>query len=250
MKRILALALSVLVWTQPTPAPAQAPAQVPTRAAIEEIVRDLIRREPEIVLEALEALEKRRDTAQAEQAKRALAERRRELENDPDAPVAGNPRGTVVVVEFFDYRCQFCKRMHEPVKQMLAADRDVRLVRRDLPILGPASVVAARAALAARAQGPQRYEALHEALMTARGNLDEAAVFRLAAEAGLDVARLRRDMEDPRVAALLRRNADLAQALNITGTPGYAIGEALVPGAVDLGTLRALVAEARTRAPR
>ncbi|MFN8757577.1 MAG: DsbA family protein, partial [Tagaea sp.] len=92
--------------------------------------------------------------------------------------------------------------------------------------------------------------ALHEALMTARGNLDEAAVFRLAAEAGLDVARLRRDMEDPRVAALLRRNADLAQALNITGTPGYAIGEALVPGAVDLGTLRALVAEARTRAPR
>ncbi|MFM8799677.1 MAG: DsbA family protein, partial [Tagaea sp.] len=85
MKRVLALALSVLVWSQPRPVPAQAP----TRAAIEEVVRDLIRREPEIVLDALEALEKRRDTAQAEQAKRALAERRRELENDPDAPAAG-----------------------------------------------------------------------------------------------------------------------------------------------------------------
>lgn len=244
MKRFLALALLAFVWSGP------AASQTPSREAIEEIVRDLIRREPEIVLEALEALEKRREAAQAQQGRRALSERRRELENDPEAPVAGNPRGTVVVVEFFDYRCPYCKRMHEPVKQMLAADRDVRLVRRDLPILGPASTIASRAALASRAQGAPRYEAFHEALMTARGSLDEAGVFRIAREAGLDVDRLRRDMEDPRVASLLRRNADLAQALGLTGTPGYAIGDALVPGAVDLATLRSLVAEARTRAPR
>jgi protein-disulfide isomerase len=244
MKRFLALAALALAWAAP------APAQTPSRESIEQIVRDLIRREPEIVLEALEALEKRRDAAQAEQAKRAHAERRRELENDPESPVAGNPRGTVVVVEFFDYRCPYCKRMHEPVKQMLASERDVRVVRRDLPILGPASVIAARAALASRAQGARHYEAFHEALMTARGALDEAAVFRIARETGLDAERLRRDMEDPRVAALLRRNAELAQALGLTGTPGYAIGEALVPGAVDLATLRSLVAEARTRAPR
>ncbi|MFM7343937.1 MAG: DsbA family protein [Tagaea sp.] len=244
MKRFLALALLAFAWMAP------ASAQAPTREAIEEIVRELIRREPEIVLDALEALEKRRDAAQAQQARRALAERRRELENDPDAPVAGNPRGTVVVVEFFDYRCPYCKRMHEPIRQMLAADRDVRVVRRDLPILGPASIVASRAALASRAQGAARYEAFHDAMMTARGNLDEAGVFRIAREAGLDVERLRRDMEEPRVAALLRRNADLAQALGLTGTPGYAIGEALVPGAVDLATLRSLVAEARVRAQR
>lgn len=244
MKRFLALALLAFAWAAPVQA------QAPSREAIEEIVRDLIRREPEIVFDALEALEKRRDAAQAQQARRALAERRRELENDPDAPVVGNPRGTVVVVEFFDYRCPYCKRMHEPVRQMLAAERDVRVVRRDLPILGPASVIAARAALASRAQGSQRYEAFHDALMTSRGNLDETGVFRIAREAGLDVERLRRDMEDPRVANLLRRNADLAQALGLTGTPGYAIGEALVPGAVDLATLRSLVAEARLRAPR
>ena len=244
MKRFFALALLALAWTVPSHA------QAPSRETIEEIVRDLIRREPEIVLEALETLEKRRDAAQAQQARRALAERRRELENDPDAPVAGNPSGTVVVVEFFDYRCPYCKRMHEPVKQMLAAERDVRVVRRDLPILGPASVAASRAALASRAQGAARYEAFHEALMTARGSLDEAAVFRIARDAGLDVERLRRDMEDPRVTALLRRNADLAQSLGLSGTPGYAIGEALVPGAVDLATLRSLVAEARARTQR
>jgi protein-disulfide isomerase len=244
MKRFLALVLLALVWTAP------APAQTPSREAIEEIVRDLLRREPEIVLDALEAMEKRREAAQAQQARRALAERRRELENDPEAPVVGNPRGAVVVVEFFDYRCPYCKRMHEPVKQMIAAERDVRVVRRDLPILGPASVIASRAALASRAQGAPRYEAVHDALMTSRGALDEAGVFRIAREAGLDVERLRRDMDDPRVAALLRRNAELAQALGLSGTPGYAIGDALVPGAVDLATLRSLVAEARTRAPR
>lgn len=246
MRTFLVLAFLALVCAAPAPAPAQ----TPSREAIEEIVRELIRREPEIVLEALEAIDKRREAAQAQQARRALAERRRELENDPDAPVAGNPRGTVVVVEFFDYRCPYCKRMHEPMRQMLAADRDVRVVRRDLPILGPASIVASRAALASRAQGARLYEAFHDALMTARGNPDEAGVFRIAREAGLDVDRLRRDMDDPRVASLLRRNADLAQALGLTGTPGYAIGEALVPGAVDLATLRSLVAEARTRAPR
>ena len=249
MKRFFALAFLALLWTAPSHA--QTPSrEAPTREAIEEIVRDLIRREPEIVLDALEAMEKRRDAAQAQQARRALAERRRELENDPDAPAVGNPRGGVVVVEFFDYRCPYCKRMHEPVRQMLAAERDVRVVRRDLPILGPASVTASRAALASRAQGAARYEAFHDALLTSRGNLDDAAVFRLARETGLDVERLRRDMDDPRVTALLRRNADLAQALGLTGTPGYAIGEALVPGAVDLATLRSLVAEARTRAPR
>jgi protein-disulfide isomerase len=246
MRTFLVLAFLALVCAAPAPAPAQ----TPSREAIEEIVRELIRREPEIVLEALEAIDKRREAAQAQQARRALAERRRELENDPDAPVAGNPRGTVVVVEFFDYRCPYCKRMHEPMRQMLAADRDVRVVRRDLPILGPASIVASRAALASRAQGARLYEAFHDALMTARGNPDEAGVFRIARETGLDVDRLRRDMDDPRVASLLRRNADLAQALGLTGTPGYAIGEALVPGAVDLATLRSLVAEARTRAPR
>jgi protein-disulfide isomerase len=244
MKRIFALALLAVLCA----APAQA--QTPSRETIEEIVRDLIRREPEIVLDALEAIEKRREAAQAQNARRALAERRRELENDPDAPVAGNPRGTVVVVEFFDYRCPYCKRMHEPVKQMIAAERDVRVVRRDLPILGAASVIASRAALASRAQGAARYEAFHDALMVSRGTLDEAGVFRIARESGLDVERLRRDMDDPRIAALLRKNADLAQALGLTGTPGYAIGEALVPGAVDLATLRSLVAEARARAPR
>lgn len=246
MKRVLAAAALALALIGP--AQAQAPAS--DKAAIEQIVRDLIRREPEIVLEALDALEKRGEAQQREAAKQTLAERRRELENDPDMPVAGNPRGTVVLVEFFDYRCPYCRRMAEPIKELLASEKDVKLVRRDWPILGPPSVVASRAALAARAQGDARYEKFHDALMTARVQLDENSIFQIARETGLDIERLRRDMESPRIAAILQKNDTLAKALAFTGTPGFTIGDTLVPGAVDLRTLKNLVAEARARAPK
>ncbi len=246
MKRIFAAAALMLALIGP--AQAQAPAL--DKTAIEQIVRDLIRREPEIVLEALDALEKRGEAQQREAAKQTLNERRRELENDPDIPVAGNPRGTVVLVEFFDYRCPYCRRMAGPIKELLAAEKDVKLVRRDWPILGPPSVIASRAALAARAQGDARYDAFHDALMTTRSQIDETSIFRIARESGLDVDRLRRDMESPRIAAILQKNDTLARALAFTGTPGFAIGEALVPGAVDLATLKNLVAAARAPAPK
>jgi len=246
MKRILAAASLALALIGP--AQAQAPAL--DKTAIEQIVRDLIRREPEIVLEALDALEKRNEAQQRDAAKQALNERRRELENDPDLPVAGNPRGTVVIVEFFDYRCPYCRRMVEPIKELLAAEKDVKLVRRDWPILGPPSVIASRAALAARAQGDARYEAFHEALMTAQVQIDENSIVRIARETGLDTDRLRRDMESPRIAAILQKTDALARALAFTGTPGFTIGDALVPGAVDLRTLKNLVAAARAPAPK
>lgn len=245
MKRVLAAAALALALIGP--AQAQAPAL--DKATIEQIVRDLIRREPEIVLEALDALEKRGEARQREAAKQALNERRRELENDPDMPVAGNPQGRVVIVEFFDYRCPYCKRMAAPIKELLAAEKDVKLVRRDWPILGPPSVIASRAALAARAQGEQRYEKFHDAMMTARVQLDENSIFQIARESGLDIDRLRRDMESPRIAAILQKTDALARALAFTGTPGFAIGDALVPGAVDLATLKNLVAAARAPAP-
>lgn len=246
MKRFFAAALLALGMI----APVQAQAPSLDKSAIEQIVRDLIRREPELVLEALDALDKRNEARQREAAKQALTERRRELENDPEIPVAGNPRGTIVLVEFFDYRCPYCRRMVEPIKELLASEKDVKLVRRDWPILGPPSVMASRAALAARAQGDARYEAFHEAMMTSRAQLDENSIFKIARESGLDPDRLKRDMESPRIGAILQKNDTLAKALAFTGTPGFAIGDTLIPGAVDLRTLKNLVAEARARAPK
>jgi protein-disulfide isomerase len=147
------------------------------------------------------------------------------------------------VVEFFDARCGYCKQMHPTMEQLLRRDGNVRLVLKDLPILGPASVVASRALLAAQRQG--KYAELYDALLTLRGEPTEAALRQAAERAGIDWARLRREMEDPAIAARIERNLALARSLAIEGTPAMVIGQTLVPGAVDLPTLERLVAEAR-----
>jgi protein-disulfide isomerase len=224
-------------------ATAQAPAPPLTREQVEAIVRDYLLRNPEIIVEAIDGLEEKRRQATESSQRDALAAKRVELVNDPDAPVAGNPDGDVTIVEFFDYRCPYCKQVVPTIAQLLRADGKVRVVYKELPILGPDSVVAARAALAARAQG--KYHQLHEALMRARGTLDEATVLKIAADAGIEVARLKADMGKPEIEAIIDRNRRLARALSLTGTPAFIIGNKIVPGAVDIDTLKKLVAEAR-----
>jgi protein-disulfide isomerase len=211
--------------------------------AIERIVHDYLLRNPQVILDAVEKLEqKRNDEAQAA-AKSAITERRNELLHDPDTPVAGNPNGDVTIVEFFDYRCPYCKQVEPALAQLRKDDPQLRFAYKEFPILGPESVIASRAALAARKQ--DKYQQLHDALMHAHGRLDEATVLKIGAEAGLDVKRLKADMDSPDIEDIIGRNMDLARALNITGTPGFLVGDQLVPGAVDLPTLKKLVAEAR-----
>ena len=153
-----------------------------------------------------------------------------------------NPDGRVPVVEFFDYNCGFCKRAQPAVADLAATDPRARVIYKEFPILGEASVHAARAAIAAKMQG--RYMALHDLMMGHRGGLDAATVKRLAGEAGLDVARLERDMADPRVDAELDLNMEVAARLDIRGTPTFIIGDQLVPGAIDRPTMGAMVSEA------
>jgi len=218
-------------------------AQTVDRAEIERIVRETIRTNPEIVLEALETLRTRDAQAQEARVRRTLVERRADLLQDPAAPVAGNPQGDVTVVEFFDYQCGYCKSVHPTVKDLLAADGRIRKVYKELPILGPGSVIAARAALASRAQG--RYLPFHDALMEARGPVTEDSVMRIARSVGLDVDRLRRDMGGAEVERAIRANMDLADALGIRGTPAFVIGDQIAPGALDLQGLQMMVRRAR-----
>ena len=231
------------LWAAPANAQeAFTPAQ---RDAIRALLVETLRAQPELVLEALQMLEQRQEAEARSAARQALKDRQREIFEDASNPVAGNPQGRTILVEFFDYRCPYCKQMDAPIKTLVAAEPDLRIVRKDLPVLGPASIVASRAALAARLQN--KYPAMHDALMGFRGQLDEAAIFRIAGDVGIDVARLRRDMESPEIGAQLQRNAALAPALAINGTPAFVIGDTLVPGAVDLATLRSLIAEARAK---
>lgn len=209
---------------------------------VERIVKEYLLREPEVLYEALQELQRRRDATEAERQRELLAEHRAALVASPDDPVLGDPAGDVTLVEFMDYRCGYCRSMAPALRSLLETDRRVRLVIKEFPILGPDSVTAARAALAAKKQG--RYAEFHWALLQAR-DLSEAAILELARRQGLDPERLARDMRSAEVERVVERNRALADALGITGTPSFVIGDALIPGAAPVARLAELIAKAR-----
>jgi len=232
-----------------TPAPAQSQAlealSPEQKNAVEDIVRQFIQDNPEFIIESLRTMRERQQASEREQAKQSLVTRRDELENDPTSPVGGNPKGDVTLVEFFDYRCGFCKRVYPDLKKLLAEDGNVRWVYKEFPILGPESVFASRAALAAWKMDEEKYHRFHDAMMASKGNLTEQKTLTLAAGVGLDVKTLIEGMADPEIDRVLEKNMALARALAINGTPAFVIGEDLIPGAIDLQALKGLVAKAR-----
>jgi protein-disulfide isomerase len=240
MRRLVFAFLGVaLAWIAPAVAQQFSPEQ---KAALEKLIREYLVNNPEILLEAIEKLQER-EAAGEEPTAKHLSDNRNTVFRDPDTPVA-NAAGTIPVVEFFDYKCGYCKRMVPDVQRLRQEAKDVRLVFKDLPILGPDSVIAARAALASRAQG--KYEPYHFALMAARGSFTEDKVLAIAKDAGLDVERLKKDMKDPGIDAKLEENLKLAKKLNIRGTPALIIGDAFVMGSADFASMMKLVEKART----
>jgi len=209
----------------------------------EQRVREYLLKNPEVIMEALQVLQERQRAAEAENLKRTIAERGEEILKDPAAPVGGNPAGDITLVEFFDYNCPYCRKVAPSVVELEEADPGLRLIYKEFPILGPGSEFAARAALASRRQG--KYVPFHNALMQATEQVTEETVMETAREVGLDAEQLRADMQDPTIQEAIGRNLQLANALGITGTPSFIIGEEVVPGAVDLRTLQRLIARAR-----
>jgi protein-disulfide isomerase len=221
---------------------AEEPADL-TVEQIERIVREYLLREPQVVYEALQELQRRQAEAEMARQQAAIADNQSELLDDPASPVGGNPEGDVTLVEFFDYRCAYCRRVVSSMRALLDEDRDLRVVFKELPVLGPDSERAARAALASRKQGG--YVPFHFALMAAE-DLSLPGI-RAAAEAvGLDADRLEADMMAPDVNAAIQANYALANELGIEGTPAFVIGRQLIPGAVDKARLEQLIREARS----
>jgi protein-disulfide isomerase len=218
------------------------------RQSIESIVKDYLAAHPEVILGALQAADAKAKSAAHDDPASAVAAHRREIFADPASPLGGNPQGDVTLVEFFDYRCPYCKQVEPALESLLRQDHDLRIVYKEFPVLGPASVTAARAALAAQKQ--DKFAAFHRAMMALRGQIDDAAVFQVAASVGLDVARLKRDMQDPAITRQLKANFALADALGIDGTPGFVIGNRVVPGAIGLDDLKELIAAVRKKQER
>jgi protein-disulfide isomerase len=236
----LLVALAALLGFGCAPARSQAPA---SPEAIEPIIRDYLLSHPEVVTESLRRAQERDREAAKAQARSAVEAHQQALFQDPDSPVGGNAAGDVTIVEFFDYRCPYCRRMEPLVKTLLAEDRGVRLVYKELPILGPESVIASRAALAAHGQG--KYQEAHDLLIGASGPFTPDSLATLLAGVGVDGKRLRADMDAPEIATLLRRELGLAEAIGIEGTPAFVVGSELIVGATDIAVLRDLVKRAR-----
>lgn len=209
----------------------------------EQRVRNYLLAHPEVIGEALSRLEAKQGEQQAAAAKAASKSHEDEVFRDPDSPVGGNSNGNVTLVEFFDYNCPYCRAMTPLMAKAEAADPQLRVVYKEFPILGQGSVFAAKAALAANKQG--KYVAFHRALYLVRGQVDEARVIEVAASVGLDVRRLKADMQDAGINAMLEKNLRLAQALQISGTPGFVTVNEVKTGAIDLEGLQALIERAR-----
>jgi protein-disulfide isomerase len=187
------------------------------QSEIRAIVRDYLVRNPSVLREALNSLESR-----------TQAERRVRIETDPRDFTVGPHDAPITIVEFFDYRCPYCHASVAWVSDILRTRRDVRIVFKELPVLGPQSLEASRAAVASIPQG--RYWEFHHALMNYRGDLSSDRIDAIARETGIDVGRMRAHMSDATVTSLLQDNQGLAVDLGINGTPGFMINGELVSG--------------------
>lgn len=245
LRPLVAIVLAALLGAAP-PAARAAETSMPTdRQALEQVIHDYILSHPEVVIDALKAADAREKAQHEDDTRAAIVQRGDELIRDPASPVGGNPDGDVTIVEFFDYRCPYCKQVEPTLEALLKSDGKLRIVYKEFPILGPDSVIAAQVSLAALKQSPQKYARLHATLMNAKGQLSQDTVLKAAETVGLDIARIKTEMKAPEIAALIKRNFDLAEALGISGTPAFIVGGAMAPGAVDLETLKKMVADAR-----
>lgn len=240
---VLLVVAWALVAAAPVSALADADMTSSQREAIEAVIHDYLMHHPDVLIEAIRGAEDKLNREADAKAATVLGDRRSEIFDDPATPVGGNPQGDVTIVEFFDYRCPYCKQVLPSLQTLLKEDSKLRFIYKELPVLGPASIVAAHAALAAQRQG--KYEAFHEAMMATKGQITDNTVYKVAASVGLDVDRLKQDMAAPEIEHALKANLALADALNIRGTPGFIIGDHIVPGALDLDTLKSMVADAR-----
>jgi len=215
----------------------------PDEAALRQVVRDTLASEPQLVVGALQAIDQQRQAASDSARIQAVAANKDAIYADPNSPSVGPADASVTIVEFFDYRCPYCKRVAPDIASLLASDPDLRIVYKEFPILGPESLVASRAALAAQRQG--KYREMHEALIANKGELSEAEILATAQSVGLDLERLKTDMSDPAIMDQLKQVHALAQTLNIDGTPAFFFGARFVGGAVSLDQMKQLVQDAR-----
>jgi protein-disulfide isomerase len=241
---LAAAALSLSLGVLPGQAQSFSGAQ---KSEIEKIIRDYLVANPEVLQEAIAALEKKQAAEEAQKHQAAVKDNAEAIFNSPRQVTVGNPQGDVTFVEFFDYNCGYCKRAMVDMMELMKHDPKLKVVLKEFPVLGPASVEAARVAVAVRMQDKtgKKYLDFHQKLLSGRGQVDKARAVAAAKEAGLDVARIERDLNSDEVKQTLEESLKLAEKLGLNGTPSYVIGPHVVVGAVGVEQLKEKVNSAR-----
>jgi protein-disulfide isomerase len=217
---------------------------------IQSIVHDYLLKNPQIIIESVRSLQQQEVGA----ARKLVLSHATDLFHSSESPVLGNPKGNIVMVEFQDYQCNYCKKMEGPINQLIKDEPNLRLVVKELPIFGAASQYAAQAALASQKQG--RYQALHNALEQTSSPLSETIILDVAKKVGIDTNRLKNDMADKAISQELETNLSLANLLGIRGTPSYLIASNIdspsrmkvvfIPGITSESTLKDVIKQLRT----
>ena len=208
---------------------------------IEDMIYEYIMENPEIILESVDNLRKKMEASSIE-SDNFLKDEFNTFANDNNIPNFGDPNAKVIIIEFVDYNCGYCKKSLDAITRLLNSELSLKVSFRDYPILSSSSKFAAKAALAAKKQG--KYFELHSELLNVKGNLSEEKILEMAKNIDIDVTKLKIDMEDPEIAVIIQNNENLAKKLNIRGTPTFIINGKLYAGALEFDKLRALIDKA------
>lgn len=209
-------------------------------------VRQYLMDNPQVIMDAVEVLEQRNAANQENADLKLVSDNADAIFNDGFSWVGGNPEGDITVVEFLDYRCGYCRKAYEEVKELVAGNDNIRFIVKEFPILGQASLDSSRFALATKlAAGDDAYEAMHDALMTYKGPTEVDALARLAESLGLEAAPIVAELENEEVDNALRATHQLAQTLQINGTPTFVFGDQMIRGYVPLQAMEQIVSDQR-----
>ncbi len=208
---------------------------------IEKIVHEYIMEHPEIIADAIYLLQERAELEKAEKESAALSDMKDMLFNNAIDPVGGNPEGTVTLIEFFDYNCGYCKRSNPVLQSLIANNPNLKVVYKEWPILTETSDIAARIALAVNLAAPDKYEALHQALLSVNSLKTADDVWKVVKKVGIDREAVEAKMDHPEVKQHLQQTSTLAQQLGITGTPAFIVGDQILKGAYPIEQIQAAI---------
>ena len=208
------------------------------KAVMRQVIERYIKDNPEVLRDALLGLAVREEELRIKTGIK-------KVQLDEGDPTMGNENGSIIVYEFSDYNCGYCKRMFAPIQQLLGNNDDIRMVIKEFPILSESSLTAARAGIAAQKQG--KFPSFHSKMMMYRGQVSDASIMTAANNSGLDLDQLQQDMNSPATTAIIERTRTGAAALNLNGTPAFVIGETVISGAVSIDELQSVIDRERVK---